>query len=65
MMMTNNTHKKKKLFFFIYIFRYGDPIIQTIDDLEAFHNDPKSIVKNLTDRIAKGVERSTINSPDW
>ncbi|KAI9358205.1 hypothetical protein BD770DRAFT_321197 [Pilaira anomala] len=47
------------------VVEYGDPIIQRVDDLEAFHNDPKSIVKNLTDRIAKGVERSTINSPDW
>jgi glycerol-3-phosphate O-acyltransferase/dihydroxyacetone phosphate acyltransferase len=47
------------------LIRYGDPIIQTTQDLEAFHKDPKKIVKNLTDRIAKGVEGSTINSPDW
>lgn len=45
--------------------RYGDPIIQTVQDLDAFHKDPKKVVKNLTDCIAKGVESSTINSPDW
>ncbi|CEP10348.1 hypothetical protein [Parasitella parasitica] len=47
------------------VVEYGDPIVQTLDDLEEFHNDPKKSVKILTDRIAKGVERSTINSPDW
>lgn len=49
----------------IIIIRYGEPIIQTIHDLEAFHEEPKAVVKSLTDRIAKGVECSTINSPDW
>ncbi|KAI7897034.1 uncharacterized protein EV154DRAFT_490270 [Mucor mucedo] len=47
------------------VVEYGDPIIQTVDDLTAFHKDPKAVVKQLTDRIVKGVERSTINSPDW
>ncbi|KAG1473018.1 hypothetical protein G6F56_001195 [Rhizopus delemar] len=47
------------------VVEYGEPIEQTFRDLEEFNNDPKTTVKNLTDRIAKGVERSTINSPDW
>lgn len=47
------------------VVEYGEPIVQTVDDLEEFHKDPKTVVKNLTDRIAQGVERSTINSPDW
>ncbi|KAI7906157.1 uncharacterized protein BX663DRAFT_403877, partial [Cokeromyces recurvatus] len=47
------------------IVEYGDPIIQTFDELEKFQENPKKTVKYLTDRIAKEVERSTINSPDW
>ncbi|KAF1797426.1 hypothetical protein FB192DRAFT_1399849 [Mucor lusitanicus] len=47
------------------VVEYGEPIVQTVEDLAEFHHDPKKSVKNLTDRIAKGVERSTINSPDW
>ncbi|CAO3672992.1 hypothetical protein G6F70_003517 [Rhizopus microsporus] len=47
------------------VVEYGEPIVQTIDDIEQFNQDPKTTVKTLTDRIAKGVEQSTINSPDW
>ncbi|KAI9487546.1 MAG: hypothetical protein EXX96DRAFT_83608 [Benjaminiella poitrasii] len=47
------------------IVEYGDPIIQTMDELATFQENPKLLVKNLTDSIAKGVEHCTINSPDW
>ncbi|KAI8366522.1 hypothetical protein BD560DRAFT_372028 [Blakeslea trispora] len=47
------------------VVEYGEPIVKTIDDLKAFELDPKKHVKQLTDQIAKGVESSTINSPDW
>jgi DNA phosphorothioation-dependent restriction protein DptG len=47
------------------VVEYGEPIVQTIDNIEQFNQDPKTTVKKLTDRIAKGVEQSTINSPDW
>ncbi|KAI8076551.1 uncharacterized protein B0P05DRAFT_546332 [Gilbertella persicaria] len=47
------------------VVEYGEPIVQTLEDLKAFNQDPKQSVKQLTDRIAKGVEQSTINSPDW
>ncbi|KAI7863428.1 hypothetical protein BDF14DRAFT_1734024 [Spinellus fusiger] len=41
------------------------PILVTRKDLEAFQQEAKQAVKQLTARIAQGVERSTINSPDW
>jgi 1-acyl-sn-glycerol-3-phosphate acyltransferase len=47
------------------VVEYGEPIIRTLDDLEEFQKEPKVVVKKLTDEIAKGVESSTINSPDW
>ncbi|KAG2223521.1 hypothetical protein INT45_000841 [Circinella minor] len=34
-------------------------------DLKKFQADPKPSVKDLTKRIANGVEKGTINSPDW
>ncbi|KAI8883908.1 hypothetical protein K501DRAFT_248858 [Backusella circina FSU 941] len=47
------------------VVEYGEPIVRTLEDLEEFQKEPKLSVKKLTDEIAKGVESSTINSPDW
>ncbi|KAL0094725.1 hypothetical protein J3Q64DRAFT_1652843 [Phycomyces blakesleeanus] len=47
------------------IVEYGVPILVTGDDYREFQKDAKNSVKQLTERIAQGVERSTINSPDW
>ncbi|KAI8971094.1 hypothetical protein BDB01DRAFT_845253 [Pilobolus umbonatus] len=47
------------------IVEYGDPIVLSMHDLDAFESKPKAVVKKLTDKIVEGVERSTINSPDW
>ncbi|KAG0182496.1 hypothetical protein DFQ28_006479 [Apophysomyces sp. BC1034] len=45
--------------------RYGEPIIVSSEDLHQFQQVSKETVKELTTRIAHGVEQGTINSPDW
>ncbi|KAI9258164.1 hypothetical protein BDA99DRAFT_539174 [Phascolomyces articulosus] len=45
--------------------KYGAPIRITAQDLKKFQAEPKPAVKQLTTRIANGVEQGTINSPDW
>ncbi|KAI8979171.1 hypothetical protein BDF20DRAFT_912797 [Mycotypha africana] len=47
------------------IVEYSAPIVKSTYDLEEFYEEPKKSVKNLTEFIAKGVECSTINGPDW
>ncbi|KAI9312016.1 hypothetical protein BX666DRAFT_1991921 [Dichotomocladium elegans] len=47
------------------VVEYGEPILVTPQDLSNFQINPKPAVKQLTARIAAGVERGTINSPDW
>lgn len=47
------------------LFRYGEPVIVGPSDLSSYQKDPKAAVKQLTQRIAEGVERGTVNAPDW
>ncbi|ORX49460.1 hypothetical protein DM01DRAFT_1325635 [Hesseltinella vesiculosa] len=47
------------------IIEYGNPIMVEAKDLDEFEKDPKTSVKDLTHRIALGVEKGTINAPDW
>ncbi|CAO3616064.1 unnamed protein product [Cunninghamella echinulata] len=47
------------------VIEYGEPIYVDLNDLDAFQKDPKTSVKNLTQKIAKGVEKGTVNAPDW
>jgi hypothetical protein len=46
-------------------FRYGEPVIVGPSDLSSYQKDPKAAVKQLTQRIAEGVEKGTVNAPDW
>ncbi|CDS05953.1 hypothetical protein LRAMOSA08481 [Lichtheimia ramosa] len=47
------------------VVEYGEPIRVTSHDLQQFKLNPKPAVKDLTAKIAHGVEQGTINSPDW
>ncbi|KAI8336644.1 hypothetical protein BC941DRAFT_471176 [Chlamydoabsidia padenii] len=47
------------------VIEYGEPVIVGSDDLLNYQKDPKTAVKQLTQRIAEGVEKGTVNAPDW
>ncbi|ORZ14728.1 hypothetical protein BCR42DRAFT_329160 [Absidia repens] len=47
------------------VIEYGDPVIVGPNELVSYQKDPKDAVKRLTQRIAEGVEKGTVNAPDW